>query len=64
MITANTSRQNQIASLFLSGALKKLSENDLACLLGYVQGMIANADLNDEVKIDELMKESLVSEGR
>lgn len=40
-------RQKQIAELLIGeGALAKLGENDLACLLGYVQGMIANAELS------------------
>lgn len=43
-------RQKQIIDLFENGALGKLKENDLACLLGYIQGMVANAELNEKEK--------------
>ena len=46
MIPVNQKRQREISELLNdNGALAKLTENDLACLLGYVKGMIANAEL-------------------
>ena len=48
----NIKRQREISELLTdNGILSKLSENDLACLLGYVKGMIANAELKDETSV-------------
>lgn len=48
MTITSIKRQKQIIDLFMSDALEKLKESDLAFLLGYLQGMIANAELNNE----------------
>lgn len=46
----NIKRQREISELLTdNGVLSKLSENDLACLLGYVKGMIANSELKSEM---------------
>lgn len=46
---ATIKRQNEIIELLADNeVLAKLNESNLACLLGYLQGMIANAELNNE----------------
>lgn len=51
MTNTSIKRQKQITELLNDESLiSKLKETDLACLIGYVQGLVANADSKNNEK--------------